>query len=214
MSLTIAPHEPASLLRRYRREVRAAASSWLGRGEAAGQNNRGPDVDEMLAISGVGRRDRDGHSVGGPWCGVGASAMLTLGARAMGWLAPPFAMHAGAKRLGRNVGRWGRFVVAPRGWTILGGGTYLGDPGIDESALIVVWHRGMTRETAWSGHVEIVSHYEQETDSLWTFAPNVVPRQTARGLHGLTIARGQAVWHQREHRNGRWRRKLYAIAAV
>ncbi len=214
MGLTITPHEPENLLKRYRREVRAAASSWVGRGELAGRNNRGPGIDEMLAVSGVGRRDREGHSVGGPWCGVGTSAMLTLGARAMAWIAPPFPLHAGAKRLGRNAGEFGRFVVAPRGWTILGGGTYRGDPGIDESALIVVWHRGLTRETAWSGHVEIVSHYEPETDSLFTFAPNVVPGRAARGLHGLTIAPGQAVWHQREHSKGRWRRKLYAIAAV
>jgi hypothetical protein len=219
VTISIAPREPPHLGLEYVRAVRAAAASWEGRGEIAGSNNRGPAIDEMLAIAGVGQRDEDGHSLGGAWCGVGASAMLALGARAMGWARPPMELHAGAKRLARNVGEWGRYVVRPRGWTLLGGGTYRGELDVElmAVALAVVWHRGTTRETSWQGHVEIPERYDPETDTLVTRAPNVAPRRAVRKrliAAGHVLVPGQAVWHLRGHSAGSWRRKLYGIAAA
>jgi len=217
-NLQVSPREPHLGLE-YVRAVRAAAASWVGRGEAAGTNNRGADIDELLAIAGVGQRDEDGHSLGGAWCGVGASAMLVLGAHAMGWSRAPMELHAGAKRLARNVGEWGRYVVAPRGWTLLGGGTYRGELDVElmAVALAVVWHRGTTRETSWQGHVEIPERYDREADTLITRAPNVAPRPHTRKrliAAGHVLAPRQAVWHTRVHSAGSWRRKLYAIAAA
>jgi len=229
-NLQVSPREPHLGLE-YVRAVRAAAASWEGRGEAAGTNNRGADIDELLAIAGVGQRDEDGHSLGGAWCGVGASAMLALGAHAMGWSRPPMELHAGAKKLARNVGEWGRYVVAPRGWTLLGGGTYRGelDAELMAVALAGAWHRGTTRERAWQGHVEIVLFYAAQpvvhpvygplpADTLVTWAPNVVPSGRSRehviATTGVTPAPGQALAHVRYHESGSWRWRLYAIAAA
>ena len=217
-NLQVSPREPHLGLE-YVRAVRAAAASWEGRGEAAGTNNRGADIDELLAIAGVGQRDEDGHSLGGAWCGVGASAMLALGAHAMGWSRPPMELHAGAKKLARNVGEWGRYVVEPRGWTLLGGGTYRGELDVElmAAALVIASHRGTTRERAWQGHVEIVERYDPGTDTLITRAPNVAPVRAVRKrliAAGHVLAPRQAVWHTRVHSAGSWRPKLYAIAAA
>jgi hypothetical protein len=224
--IALAARESPNQVREYTRAVRSSCRRWIGRGELPGQNNRGGDVDELLAIAGVGQRDKHGRSKGGPWCGVGSSAQLVLGARHL-VIPCPIQVHAGAKALGRNTAAAGSYVIEPRGWTVLGGGTFEGvvDPERLAGALIVVWHRGTTRETAWSGHVEIVLGYDAATDTLITWAPNVDPiradgrvrdRDAVAQLAalGITCAPGQALTHVRFHRAGSWRRKLYCVSTL
>ncbi len=211
--------EPVNLVHYFTQRVRERAEAWESLGEDAGRNNRGPEIDRMLHISGVGRRDKNGHSKGGPWCAVGASTMLVEAAGGDARFAP-FAPHRGAKKLTRNCGEAGSFIVKPQRWSIRRK-TWKGalDPDRMAHAMFVAWHRGVTRETAWSGHIEIVDHYEPDTDTLHTWAPNVAPSVIKRMdlMHRYRPKKfgpKQAVWHLRTHGAGSWRRRLYAIATL
>jgi len=215
----ISSRESANAVHGYTRAVRAAAASWEGRGEEQGRNNYGTDIDEMLRISGVGRRDKWGRSMGGPWCGVGCSTMLTLGTGTEDPRFAPCKLHAGAKALVKLLGDAGTFIVPPQLWTLLGAYTGTLDPEAMRWALLIAWHRGggEPREKG-QGHIEIVDHYDKATDTIRTWAPNVDPNPAARAdlleRRGLTIVKGQAVWHRREHGPAKWRHRLYAIASL
>lgn len=223
--------EPGNLVQEYTADVRAAAKSMEGLGEGISSyliagapstgkytNNRGPHIDYMLQVSGVGRRDENGRSIGGNWCGVGTSAACTIATPQKDPRFVPFVLHAGAKRVVKNLGAVGSFIVKPQIWTKWG--SYKGtlDPERMEWALLVAWHRGFDPQTKWPGHVEIIAWYDPVTDTLYTWAPNVAPKTFQRiemtNRLGIELVAKQAVWHLRVHAHGSWRRRLSCISTL
>ena len=193
--------------------TRDAAKGMEGTGEAPGQNNSGPDVDGMRLIAGVGT-----VGGGGSWCAVGCSAAAVIGVTAVPMMVP-FELHAGASKLARNAGEAGHFVIEPQRWSMFC--RYKG--ALDEEALrraiFIAWRRGGPDPSdRWKAHVEIpTGEYDAGTDTLWTWAPNVVPKGAARAdliARGFVLHKGQALWHRREHRNGAWRPRLLAVAGA
>lgn len=222
--LAVGPREPspADIVRIYDSNVDRACERWEGRGEAVNPlgrvwNNCGPDIDEQLLISGVGRRNADGSSKGGPWCGVGASTMCVLGTGTRDPRFAPFKMHAGAKQVARNLAKVGGYIVKPQTWTRWG--TWKGDLDVEamELALLIVWHRG-DETMRGNGHVGVRPRYNPVTRTMSFWNPNASPQTAQRNEMnerlGLSLIKGQAVWHYRVLPEANWRKRLWGIATL
>ena len=76
MSITIAPKDTRNLFILYGEAVERRCQWWEGKGEARGQNNQGPWIEKMHRVSGVGRVDKHGDYIPGPWCGVDRKSVV------------------------------------------------------------------------------------------------------------------------------------------
>ena len=213
MSLTIAPKDTRNLFILYGEAVERRCEYWEGKGEARGQNNMGPWIDRLHQVSGIGRVDRKGDRIYGPWCGLGSSAVCVEAANEMG-IQVPFTLSRGAQRFVKNVGKDGQFIVRPR----LGFTRYKGDldPMLMEHALAIAWHR----HGSWvgAGHVELNPRYNPITDEMTSWSPNTSPpaavRKNLNERLELNLVRGQAVWHRRFRTGKQWRKDLSCIATL
>ena len=214
MSITIAPKDTRNLFILYGEAVERILMGWEGRGEARGQNNRGPWIEKFHRISGVGRVDKHGNYIPGSWCAVGSSAACVQAAIDMS-IRMPFVPHRGAQRFVKNVGgKAGQFIVKPR----LGFTRYKGDldPMLMEHALAIAWHR----HGSWvgAGHVELNPRWNPITDEMTSWSPNTSPpaavRKNLNKRLELNIVRGQAVWHRRVRTGKQWRKDLSCIATL
>jgi len=130
---------------------------------------------------------------------------------------PPCKLSAGAGRLVKNLGKAGDYVIPVQLW---GRWTrYTGPLSAREGnrVLLWAWHRGKNERQKWQAHIEVGLSFDPETDTLTTVAGNVVPGVEARNdllAVGIVPAPGQALVHVRRHRNGAWRKRLLAAAAV
>ena len=197
----------------YGEAVERRCQHWEGKGEARGQNNMGPWIEKMHRVSGVGRVDREGLYIPGPWCGVGSTAMCVEAARECGHPVP-FVPSRGAQRFVKNVGKSGSFIVKPRaGFTRYKGELNLA---LMEHALAIAWHR----HGSWigAGHVELLPRYNPITDEMTSWSPNTSPPLSVRNELNerleLNLVRGQAVWHRRVRTGKQWRKDLSCIATL
>ena len=170
MNLPLPAYENPNLLRVLARQAVEIAREEIGNGETL-SNNVGPAVERYRGGPGAG--SWCAHFVS--WCFEEACRRRTIPL--------PFKRSGGAKRLVRNVAKVGRNVGSDE-WPAMGD--------------VIAWHRG--RVISWQGHVEIISGYAPESDTLLTVAGN-------RGSFPSVV---EPVTYPR----GLWRKRLYGIARL